>query len=111
MQLAMSCTVFRCFHCSERGATLGCRVERCKASYHLPCARAVQATFYDAKYLIACPKHAPWFQNEQTPQQQYAPACSVLFVCAMHAIALYRNAVHQVTYLNNDNLSAHMYHV
>ena len=59
----------RCHHCGQRGATLGCRVERCKLSYHLPCARLAHATFYDVSFLIACSKHAALFRQEQTPQR------------------------------------------
>ena len=32
----------RCSLCGERGATLGCRVEHCNQSFHLPCCRAAK---------------------------------------------------------------------
>lgn len=54
----------RCCHCERRGATLGCRVERCPNSFHLACAGAAGCTFYPAKFLVACQQHAPMFQAE-----------------------------------------------
>ncbi|GFR40832.1 hypothetical protein Agub_g1307, partial [Astrephomene gubernaculifera] len=54
----------RCGACGERGATLGCRVDRCNVSYHVHCARACGCAFNEARYLIACPRHAAAFRHE-----------------------------------------------
>ena len=54
----------RCSHCQARGATIGCRVERCSHSFHLHCARAAGCTFYPAQYVVACTTHAPAFKEE-----------------------------------------------
>ena len=55
----------RCAHCRQRGATLGCRVEKCAHSFHLQCAKAAACTFYPPAYQIACPLHAPAFRHEE----------------------------------------------
>ena len=53
----------RCAGCGRRGATLGCRVERCSDSFHLACASAAGCTFFPA-FLVACRLHAPAFAAE-----------------------------------------------
>lgn len=47
-----------------RGATLGCRVDRCADSFHLACAGRAGCTFYPAKFLLACKHHASAFASE-----------------------------------------------
>lgn len=54
----------RCAYCNKRGATIGCRVDRCAHSFHLHCARGAGCTFYPASHVIACTTHAPAFQHE-----------------------------------------------
>ena len=50
-----------CARCGGRGATVGCRVPACAATFHLPCAAAAGAAFEEERYAVACPEHAPWF--------------------------------------------------
>eukprot|EP00897_Mesotaenium_endlicherianum_P003752 jgi/Mesen1/3404/ME000192S02573 len=52
----------RCSRCNRPGATLGCRVERCPRTYHLPCARYDLCVFDHTHYLIACPEHSYRYQ-------------------------------------------------
>lgn len=52
----------RCTRCSRTGATIGCRVDRCPKTYHLPCARANGCIFDHRKFLIACTDHRHLFQ-------------------------------------------------
>lgn len=59
----------RCSHCGRRGATLGCRVERCKLSFHLACAKTAGATFYPSKFLLACPAHRAAFRREEDAER------------------------------------------
>ena len=66
----------RCFHCQERGATIGCRVERCTQSFHLHCAQGAGCTFYPAKYAVACPMHAPAFRHEADQDRCCFPAAT-----------------------------------
>ncbi|GAB2230830.1 hypothetical protein Droror1_Dr00015124 [Drosera rotundifolia] len=54
---ALKCTI-----CGRRGATIGCRVDRCPRTYHLPCARASGCVFDHKKFLIACTDHRYLFQ-------------------------------------------------
>ncbi|KAK9077884.1 hypothetical protein SSX86_006222 [Deinandra increscens subsp. villosa] len=54
--------VLKCSRCGRRGATIGCRVDRCPKTYHLPCARAIGCTFDHRKFLIACTDHRKLFQ-------------------------------------------------
>ncbi|PWA92821.1 AAA+ ATPase domain-containing protein [Artemisia annua] len=54
--------VLKCSRCGRRGATIGCRVDRCPKTYHLPCARAIGCTFDHRKFLIACTDHRHLFQ-------------------------------------------------
>eukprot|EP00983_Pelagomonas_calceolata_P123512 1161013-Pelagomonas_calceolata.AAC.16 len=56
-----TCTTCRC---GERGATVGCRVERCPCSYHLGCAKAAGAQFKPSQFVIACPSHKAHFKHE-----------------------------------------------
>lgn len=67
----------RCHHCQERGATIGCRVDRCPLSFHLHCAKAAGCTFYPASYAVACPTHAPAFRHE-ADQDRCDPSCMLL---------------------------------
>ncbi|PNX99999.1 P-loop nucleoside triphosphate hydrolase superfamily protein [Trifolium pratense] len=52
----------KCTRCGRRGATIGCRVDRCPKTYHLPCARANGCIFDHRKFLIACTDHRHLFQ-------------------------------------------------
>ncbi|XP_047318588.1 uncharacterized protein LOC124921923 [Impatiens glandulifera] len=52
----------KCNRCGRRGATIGCRVDRCPKTYHLPCARANGCIFDHRKFLIACTDHRHLFQ-------------------------------------------------
>ncbi|KAI7727491.1 hypothetical protein M8C21_022451 [Ambrosia artemisiifolia] len=54
--------VLKCSRCGRRGATIGCRVDRCPKTYHLPCARAIGCIFDHRKFLIACTDHRRLFQ-------------------------------------------------
>ncbi|BAT92608.1 hypothetical protein VIGAN_07137300 [Vigna angularis var. angularis] len=53
----------KCTRCGRRGATTGCRVDRCPRTYHLPCARASGCIFDHRKFLIACTDHRHLFQS------------------------------------------------
>ncbi|KAK7244232.1 hypothetical protein RIF29_39051 [Crotalaria pallida] len=52
----------KCTRCGRRGATIGCRVDRCPRTYHLSCARAYGCIFDHRKFLIACTDHRHLFQ-------------------------------------------------
>ncbi|XP_022753295.1 LOW QUALITY PROTEIN: uncharacterized protein LOC111301697 [Durio zibethinus] len=52
----------KCSRCGRPGATIGCRVDRCPRTYHLPCARANGCIFDHRKFLIACTDHRHLFQ-------------------------------------------------
>nr|XP_011462057.1 PREDICTED: uncharacterized protein LOC105350813 [Fragaria vesca subsp. vesca] len=52
----------KCTRCGRPGATIGCRVDRCSRTYHLPCARAMNCIFDHRKFLIACTGHRKLFQ-------------------------------------------------
>lgn len=52
----------KCTRCGRRGATIGCRVDRCPRTYHLPCARANGCIFDHRKFLIACTDHRHLFE-------------------------------------------------
>ncbi|KAF8100310.1 hypothetical protein N665_0227s0042 [Sinapis alba] len=52
----------KCTRCERPGATIGCRVDRCPRTYHLPCARANGCIFDHRKFLIACTDHRHHFQ-------------------------------------------------
>ncbi|XP_050882979.1 uncharacterized protein LOC127086286 isoform X2 [Lathyrus oleraceus] len=52
----------KCTRCGRRGATIGCRVDRCPKTYHLACARANGCIFDHRKFLIACTDHLHLFQ-------------------------------------------------
>ncbi|XP_059662679.1 uncharacterized protein LOC132308577 [Cornus florida] len=54
--------VLKCTRCGRAGATIGCRVDRCPKTYHLPCARANGCIFDHRKFLIACTDHRHLFQ-------------------------------------------------
>ncbi|KAF7822679.1 Tat-binding like 7 [Senna tora] len=56
----------KCTRCGRRGATIGCRVDRCPKTYHLPCARANGCIFDHRKFLIACTDHRHLFQPHGT---------------------------------------------
>jgi hypothetical protein len=55
----------KCSVCGQFGATLGCFVEACKCSYHLPCFLSMKDFSDDMveenQYLISCPAHRPQF--------------------------------------------------
>lgn len=52
----------KCTRCGRPGATIGCRVDRCPKTYHLPCARDCGSIFDHRKFLIACKDHRNLFQ-------------------------------------------------
>lgn len=54
--------VLKCSRCGRPGATIGCRVDRCPKTYHVPCARANGCIFDHRKFLIACTDHRHLFQ-------------------------------------------------
>ncbi|XP_051136311.1 uncharacterized protein LOC127254971 isoform X2 [Andrographis paniculata] len=54
--------VLKCSRCRRPGATIGCRVDRCPKTYHLPCARAKGCLFDHRKFLIVCTDHRHLFQ-------------------------------------------------
>ncbi|KAL8505783.1 hypothetical protein ACS0TY_016848 [Phlomoides rotata] len=54
--------MLKCSRCMRPGATIGCRVDRCPKTYHLPCARAKSCIFDHRKFLIACTDHRHLFQ-------------------------------------------------
>ncbi|CAI9088724.1 OLC1v1023146C2 [Oldenlandia corymbosa var. corymbosa] len=56
--------VLKCSRCGRPGATIGCRVDRCPKTYHLPCARDTGSIFDHRKFLIACADHRHIFQPE-----------------------------------------------
>ncbi|WOK99269.1 hypothetical protein Cni_G07981 [Canna indica] len=61
----------KCSRCGRPGATIGCRVDRCPKTYHLPCSRADGCIFDHRKFLIACHDHRHLFQphgNEYAQQ-------------------------------------------
>lgn len=49
----------KCAECGVSGAVLGCFVNRCRHSYHLPCARRLSGVRFDeANFAMLCPDHA-----------------------------------------------------
>eukprot|EP00850_Spirogloea_muscicola_P015718 SM000123S25830 [mRNA] locus=s123:93745:101705:+ [translate_table: standard] len=54
----------KCSRCGRSGATMGCRIDRCIRSYHLPCARSDSCHFDHDEYLVACAEHSPFFQPQ-----------------------------------------------
>ncbi|XP_072966361.1 uncharacterized protein [Typha angustifolia] len=54
----------KCSRCGRPGATIGCRVDRCPKTYHLPCSRAEGCIFDHRKFLIACNDHRHLFQPQ-----------------------------------------------
>ncbi|KAH6775606.1 hypothetical protein C2S52_013167 [Perilla frutescens var. hirtella] len=62
--------VLKCSRCRRPGATIGCRVDRCPKTYHLPCARAKSCIFDHRKFLIACTDHRHLFQPYGTHNAQ-----------------------------------------
>ncbi|PKA50184.1 ATPase family AAA domain-containing protein [Apostasia shenzhenica] len=56
----------KCSRCGRPGATIGCRVDRCPKTYHLPCSRAERCIFDHRKFLIACSDHRRFFQPQGT---------------------------------------------
>eukprot|EP00850_Spirogloea_muscicola_P003937 SM000016S01925 [mRNA] locus=s16:616230:629684:+ [translate_table: standard] len=54
----------KCSRCGRSGATMGCRIDRCIRSYHLPCARSDGCHFDHDEYLVACAEHSPFFQPQ-----------------------------------------------
>ncbi|XP_042427691.1 uncharacterized protein LOC122015081 [Zingiber officinale] len=60
----------KCSRCGRPGATIGCRVDRCPKTYHLPCSRAEGCIFDHRKFLIACPDHRHLFQPRGTERAQ-----------------------------------------
>lgn len=58
----------KCAHCGRRGASTGCRVEKCRCTFHAPCAQLAGATFY-ANHCLACPEHARRFTKHAVHPQ------------------------------------------
>lgn len=56
--------LLKCSRCGRPGATIGCRVDRCPKTYHLPCSRAEACIFDHRKFLIACHDHRHLFQPQ-----------------------------------------------
>lgn len=54
----------KCSRCGRPGATIGCRVDRCPKTFHLPCSRAEGCVFDHRKFLIACNDHRHLFQPQ-----------------------------------------------
>jgi hypothetical protein len=50
--------IVKCAHCHAVGATVGCLVKACHASYHVWCAHKAQCCFDEDSYTVACPAHA-----------------------------------------------------
>lgn len=48
----------KCSHCGERGATIGCYVQRCKKVYHLRCLRVSGAYTVERFFAAFCMTHA-----------------------------------------------------
>ncbi|KAG9146112.1 hypothetical protein Leryth_015916 [Lithospermum erythrorhizon] len=63
--------VLKCTRCGRPGATIGCRVDRCPRTYHLPCARANNCIFDHRKFLIACTDHRYLFQPHGNQNGNY----------------------------------------
>ncbi|KAJ0966527.1 hypothetical protein J5N97_023444 [Dioscorea zingiberensis] len=48
----------KCSKCGQKGAALGCFLNKCRRSYHVPCAVQVQDCRWDCEnYLMLCPSH------------------------------------------------------
>ncbi|KAH7669756.1 BRCT domain-containing protein [Dioscorea alata] len=48
----------KCGKCGKKGAALGCFLEKCKKSYHVPCAVQLRGCRWDCEnYLVLCPSH------------------------------------------------------
>ncbi|PIN03574.1 AAA+-type ATPase [Handroanthus impetiginosus] len=63
--------MLKCSRCRRPGATIGCRVDRCPKTYHLPCARAKGCIFDHRKFLIACTDHRHLFQPHGIQNAQW----------------------------------------
>lgn len=48
----------KCSHCGDRGATIGCYVQRCKKVYHLRCLRVSGAYTVERFFAAFCENHA-----------------------------------------------------
>ncbi|CAI0434563.1 unnamed protein product [Linum tenue] len=49
----------KCSKCGKKGAALGCYVESCRKSYHVPCAMEISGCRWDFdNYLLFCPGHS-----------------------------------------------------
>ncbi|KAI7808828.1 hypothetical protein IRJ41_015399, partial [Triplophysa rosa] len=59
-----------CHHCQKRGATAGCEVNRCKRSFHYPCANEANARVIEdlaeGRYILYCEKHDPQSKRESS---------------------------------------------
>jgi hypothetical protein len=74
--------VMRCFACTERGATVGCRHRHCRKNYHFPCAVGVQFIFTDMGHTY-CAQHdeAARADGAFVPEARLMPAeCRVTAV-------------------------------
>ncbi|EPS71299.1 hypothetical protein M569_03458, partial [Genlisea aurea] len=63
--------MLKCSRCQRTGATVGCRVDRCPKTYHLPCARDKGCIFDHRKFLIACNDHRYLFQPHGEKNAQW----------------------------------------
>ncbi|KAJ7535761.1 hypothetical protein O6H91_12G044900 [Diphasiastrum complanatum] len=66
----------KCSRCSQPGATIGCRVDRCSRTYHLPCARLEGCSFDHKKYLMACVDHLHLFRCRRNKDPRSGPHTS-----------------------------------
>ncbi|KAL4577218.1 hypothetical protein LXL04_013323 [Taraxacum kok-saghyz] len=48
----------KCSSCGKKGGGLGCYLETCPRTYHVPCAFDIPACRWDDTYLMYCPDHA-----------------------------------------------------
>ncbi|CAI0386196.1 unnamed protein product [Linum tenue] len=49
----------KCSKCGQKGAALGCYVQSCRKSYHVPCAMEIARCRWDFEdYLLLCPGHS-----------------------------------------------------
>ncbi|KAJ9176476.1 hypothetical protein P3X46_011785 [Hevea brasiliensis] len=71
----------KCSSCGLKGAALGCYLNSCRRSYHVPCAKAVAGCRWDFDdYLVLCPSHSSIrFPNEKKskPKKHNIEHCNV----------------------------------
>uniref|UniRef100_A0ACD5VQ89 Uncharacterized protein n=1 Tax=Avena sativa TaxID=4498 RepID=A0ACD5VQ89_AVESA len=74
--------LLKCSRCGRPGATIGCRVDRCPKTYHLPCSRTEACIFDHRKFLITCNDHRHLFQPQG---DKYAELLSKMKIKKMKA--------------------------